>query len=58
MPGIEHDSNLTAAPAEKMRELSGVLRLIKQGRAGQVIYVNFRELPSMILNLSTLWNPD
>ena len=58
MPGIEHDSNLTAAPAEKMRELSGVLRLIKQGRAGQVIYVNSRELSSMILSLSILWNPD
>lgn len=41
MPVIEHDSNLTAAPAEKMRELSGVLRLVKQGKAGQVIHVNF-----------------
>lgn len=58
MPGIEHDSNLTAAPAEKMGKLSGVLRLIKQGRVGQVIYVNFRELSSMIPNISTLWNPD
>ena len=41
MPFIEHDSNLTAAPAEKMRKLSGVLRRVKRGKAGQVIHVNF-----------------
>lgn len=41
MPVIEHDSNLTAAPAEKMRELSDVLRRVKQGQAGQAIHVHF-----------------
>ena len=34
LPVIGYNSNLTAVPAEKMRELSGVLRLVKQGKAG------------------------
>ena len=41
MPVIKHVSNLIAALAEKMRELSGVLRLVKQGKAGQAIHVHF-----------------
>jgi hypothetical protein len=32
-PGIDNGSELTAAPAERVRELSGVLRLVKAERA-------------------------